>query len=541
MTVEPEIVFTPQYGWVEESAGFSGGNAPELGLILSPLKETNLELCSDALRSHNAHFGVMVRGESGSLAAVDRIRSYPIFYLLEGEKLVAVGNNARSLLERVDDPTVDILNLKQLAATGYVLGSGTVYRELRQLQPGEAIWWSKDEHKLIRYYTYCPVEPDQPKTREDYISELGELIDEIFQDIVEQANGRMIVMPLSGGLDSRLILAKLHELKYPNLFTFTYGPDGNGQQKRAKVVVEELGVPWQYMPIDRERAQTYVKSDERREMCDLLDGLSVIPGAFAEHDYLKQLRDSGLIDADSIIINGQSGDYISGGHIPKVLFEDNATVDDLLDYTMEKHFGLFPEFRRSEKRFFRESIIENLYSRDPKIQGNELIALYEGFEWQERQSKFVVNYNRLYSFLNFDWFLPLWSPSLMDFFEKLPVEYRRGQGLYKEYLQQWDYRGLFSRSYPGEPVYVGPKGQILFFAQRVLNRLHLPFDQVYRVNNYFYGHYSFQFQYFNYSQYSKDLPFPIKPRDSFPAARRCVSLFTKKWLRENNLDHHLSL
>ena len=156
MTVEPEILFTPEYGWAASSDSFSGGTAPELGPILSAVEECKLESWMDRIRSHNTHFGFMTRSETGVLAAVDRIRSYPIFYLLEDERLVAISNNARSLLERVEEPTVDLDNLKQLAATGYVLGSGTVYRELRQLKPGEAIWWSNGSYDLIRYYTYCP-------------------------------------------------------------------------------------------------------------------------------------------------------------------------------------------------------------------------------------------------------------------------------------------------------------------------------------------------------------------------------------------------
>ena len=62
--------------------------------------------------------------------------------------------------------------------------------------------------------------------------------------IVENSNDKTIYIPLSGGLDSRLIIAKFHEKKYKNIKAFSYGLKNNADALIAKKVADHLDVKW---------------------------------------------------------------------------------------------------------------------------------------------------------------------------------------------------------------------------------------------------------------------------------------------------------
>jgi asparagine synthase (glutamine-hydrolysing) len=56
-----------------------------------------------------------------------------------------------------------------------------------------------------------------------------------------------------------------------------------------------------------------------------------------------------------------------------------------------------------------------------------LLALYEFWEWSERQPKATVNNQRLYEFFGYQWALPLWDAEMMDFWAKVPYEEKLNQ------------------------------------------------------------------------------------------------------------------
>ena len=66
----------------------------------------------------------------------------------------------------------------------------------------------------------------------------------VFKRVIEQANGNKIWVPLSAGYDSRTVLAKLLELGYDRIQTFSYGTPGNMESVVAKEISEKAGVPW---------------------------------------------------------------------------------------------------------------------------------------------------------------------------------------------------------------------------------------------------------------------------------------------------------
>ena len=63
---------------------------------------------------------------------------------------------------------------------------------------------------------------------------LDEILNEVFIKIIRKNKNKKIFVPLSGGLDSRLVLSKLIELGAKNISSFSYGNPYNSDAMRAK-------------------------------------------------------------------------------------------------------------------------------------------------------------------------------------------------------------------------------------------------------------------------------------------------------------------
>ena len=50
-------------------------------------------------------------------------------------------------------------------------------------------------------------------------------------------------------------------------------------------------------------------------------------------------------------------------------------------------------------------------------------------EFHNRQTKFVVNCQRIYDFYKIDWMLPLWNRSFIKFWEKVYIEQNQSEAV----------------------------------------------------------------------------------------------------------------
>ncbi|MCY1237684.1 hypothetical protein D9M72_503920 [compost metagenome] len=60
--------------------------------------------------------------------------------------------------------------------------------------------------------------------------------------------------------------------------------------------------------------------------------------------------------------------------------------------------------------------------------------LYELWDWQERQSKYIVNSVRVYEQFSLNWWLPLWDSEFLEFWQLIPLQLRKGRLWYKDWI-----------------------------------------------------------------------------------------------------------
>lgn len=412
---------------------------------LSKAEHLGIDAAARAVHDANGHFSMIIEGPNFLLACVDHCRSIPVFFALRGGEPV-VSNDARLLKSETGIERVDKLSALEAAMAGFVTGRHTLYDGLSQLQAGDLLWHDKRANRteLRQYYVYRPGEMN-PASEAVLIKQLGEVMDRALQRVIEHAAGRPIWVPLSAGLDSRLILCKLVEKGYDNLSTFSYGPSGNDEAKAAKKIAKRLGVPWYFWPDKGRDMYKFFNSPTRTKYWAFGDGLCTLPN-LQDFPTLHKLNARGEIPEGVVIVNGQTGDFISGGHIPKALWEkDEPTLDDLFDAIVAKHYSLWHSLKKPENLAkLRVRVWEILGLAGDEVLSPQLaVELYERFELQERQAKHIVNGQRNYDFFGIDWALPLWDREFVDFWRDIPYQHKYRQQLYKRYLDNWDFKGLF--------------------------------------------------------------------------------------------------
>lgn len=422
-------------------------------LALLPLP-THLDDALEAMRQ--PVFGALMAEDDGRVvAAVDHCRTRALFHARTVGGGLVVGADARAVadaagLDHAARPSAGILLDAGLA--GYVTGADTLRPGLFQLRPGESLSFDKAARTLTlrRHYRHdLTAEATAPLgDRAAWRHRLMERLDAAFDRTVERAAGRPILVPLSGGLDSRLVLGKLVERGYPGLRAFSYGPKNNYDALIARDIARRLDVPWTFVSTSGAVARRFHGSATRQHFWDFADGLCSVPNG---QDILPllRLRERGDLAADAFIVNGQSGDFLTGGHVPAAVAAGQGGWDGMFDAILKKHYALWGSLRTPGNLDLARARIRavlDLPETLPPDPGPDVLAnLLERWEYEERQSKYVVNGQRVYDFLDLGWDLPLWDRELSDFYRAVPLSLRLDQTLYREALEAWDYRGLYTQ------------------------------------------------------------------------------------------------
>lgn len=387
-------------------------------------------------------FHALVQVRTGQVvAAVDRVRSIPLFYA-EHKGKVYLGDDAEWVRQAIGDCAMDAVALEEFRLAGYVTGPDTLYPRVRQLQAGEFLQVTagagpEEPPRLHahRYYRFL-----HGKAAGGTDAELGRKMHGIAMDAIDRliqvAGGRQIAIPLSGGYDSRFIALMLAKRKYPKLLTFTYGIKGNKESGYSRRVAQELGLPWHFIEYSEQDWCAAWHTEERRRFQRWASGWSSLPHV---QDWIavRALKQRRIADPDCVFVPGHSGDFVAGSHIPPDAFSSQPVDTALLvRRILERHYVVSGSGMPDEEkmRVWRPRVLAR--AEVESVTDHEQFAdAFEKWDWQERQAKYIVNSVRVYEFFGFDWWLPLWDADFMAFWQDVPLRLRHGRRWYLEQVR----------------------------------------------------------------------------------------------------------
>lgn len=391
------------------------------------------------LQSMNGFYTWVEKTSNCVRAAVDHIRSYPMFYALKNGDFF-LSDDAEWLRQQIGDEEMDPIARDEFLLAGYVTGKDTLYPKIKQLQAGEYLeaHASSSGFQIIteRYYRFWHQEPttyQEPELRKQLelvtLSAMGRLI--------EQAAGRQIVIPLSGGYDSRLIASMLKKLGYGNVICFTYGIPGNREAEYSQKVAHALGFKWLFVEYSADIWRNAWRSPKANEYRKIAANHTSLPHV---QDWLavKKLLEDKLIDSNALFVPGHSGDFVAGSHIPDFVFSKKShSQHDLLQSLSKNHLSNAPK----SGTLFQNIEVLNLRLKDrisSNFDGTDIgfANIYEMWDWQERQAKYIVNSVRVYEQFKLQWWIPLWDLEFIQFWQNVPLSLRKHRSWFKQWISE---------------------------------------------------------------------------------------------------------
>lgn len=381
-------------------------------------------------------FAIALHTGDGIVAIADRKRSIPLFYGKEGDRWLITdkisGHNGKSYNET---------SVKEFILTGFTANDRTLYNDFYQVEAGSYVkiteGGSVEKEEYYQYYHH-----PENKTLEEFSLELKDLLYTVFEDLSKRIHGKTPILPLSGGYDSRIIALLLKEFGVKNIKSFTYGKQGNKESLVSKDIADKLGFEWTFIEYKKEKWEKWYQSKEWKSYVDF-----AVNGSSMAHlqDWPAVAQIVKENDDQYVFIPGHSGDFIAGSHLAYEITEDRKfSQDDVVDFILQKHHKLW-DMGRGIKESGSDVVaeIKKSFGSLPYQSNEEASALFEYWDWKERQAKFIINSVRVYEYYQKDWEIPLWDDRLMDFFLKVPVSLR-----FKKYLYDYTLHLMYPDYFP---------------------------------------------------------------------------------------------
>lgn len=162
----------------------------------------NIEEFISRVKGLNGFFAVVKDSGGSFYAAVDRVRSYPLFYSKK-KGVLYISDDPYWIQEELGGIEFDKIAAAEMLLAGYVVGPNTLDPRIKQLQAGEILIAknmgseiSVETKTYYRYFHHDILPADLDELSKMHAASIYEAV----KRLINYANGRLIAIPLSGEL-----------------------------------------------------------------------------------------------------------------------------------------------------------------------------------------------------------------------------------------------------------------------------------------------------------------------------------------------------
>lgn len=390
------------------------------------MKLENINDWCNSLTGLQGFYAILGSNNNSFFAAVDHTRSIPLFYGVMGE-VFYISNEAEWIRKNLNEQVFDQLAKEEFQMLGYVLGNKTLYSSVKQLQAGECLAIIDGKLEVKEYYSFKHIEPEF-FNKDKFLNKLNLTAENSIHRLIDYAAGRQIIVPLSGGYDSRLIVSLLKKAGYSNVICFSYGILKNRESISSQKIAQALSYDWLFIEYTDESWREAWTSNEAEEFREFASNHTSLPH-IQDWLALQKLKNNPAIEPNAVFAPGHC---CVTGYIPADIFRKKVNNNFFCKNIIKSHFNGRPF---SLNKILNVEAVKNTLCENKEINNiNEVASEIMKFNWQERQAKYITNSVRVYEQFNFDWWLPLWDQEFMMLWEKVPLKHRINRLLYISYV-----------------------------------------------------------------------------------------------------------
>lgn len=240
------------------------------------------------------------------VAYTDHWSNIPLLYYKNNDVFL-ISTRLNELVENLKLNNIDYkLNMDgaySLISYAYMLEDNTLVEDVKRLEAGSRLVYSNNNIEISSYHDW--VFEEKKINKDEAIKKL----DSLFLNAVEmQVNkneeyGYRNIVPLSAGLDCRIVAYSLRRLGVENVLTYTYSDSKSNDYKYCPKMASDLKYEWLYKNLDNGLDLFNLDSSIK-----IADGLIYYPWASQFNTFLNAINTSEI----GIIHTGVIGDVIPG-------------------------------------------------------------------------------------------------------------------------------------------------------------------------------------------------------------------------------------
>ncbi|MXR53032.1 hypothetical protein GRX03_15650 [Halovenus sp. WSH3] len=386
----------------------------------------------------NGFFSVIHQTEAATFAAVDHVRSWPLYYAVTDD--VYVSDSAEWVHDAGASRGYDPIAATEYLFCCFVSGKDTLSRDVKQLRAGELVRFDDSEPGVQsgRYFVHSPTE----STTSIDMDELDEVVEGAVGRLIDRADGRTILLGLSGGYDSRIIALMLHRLGYENVVAYTTQAAASGSEnvETARSLADDLD--FEHITVTSGAAD-YGRIDGSAQM-KLVEDI----GYLSEYPSINKVIQRRKLEAGGIdpeeVVHVLGHQLLGAGTFLPAWVREQHTLSraEFTDLLWSLHYSHWEASSRTQWRELFESrmvdqIPASLYHSGTVEPTPAAMRGIEQWYWQERLPKFIT-IRREYEYLGFDMWYPLLDKELFSFFQRSDHRDRVEKRALKEYAARLD-------------------------------------------------------------------------------------------------------
>lgn len=387
----------------------------------------------DGLALIAGHFAAVVANNEKVILIEDAIRSFPLFYSVT-EHQVWISDDVSRIAPTGAEYEADFDSLFEFPHAAYVAGVNTLYAGVHQVQAGEIVSIGAS-HKPVRSFfrqiEYSDLKIENSITVDEHFTSA---LDATMSRLLDHANGRQLVVPLSGGLDSRLLSVHLKDAGYENLVNFTYGTGKTREVLISEKVAAALAQKWLFCRYDEEQIRSAWATEEAADFIRFAHAGASLPHV-QDWYAVRWLKKEGLIEADAIFLPGHT--IVGNMHDEEILERETFSRSEIKNVMMRHHYALQPDNSAVHKNP-RLNETMDAFLDQISYDGSALSRLTALEYWnvRERQTKYINNSVRNYEFYGYDWALPMLDREMYLAWGDLHPNITRNRHWYEGYVNR---------------------------------------------------------------------------------------------------------